>query len=65
MQQRSFWVNCIADFIFPPGAILGGNDVDGSPIYVGRAHHEDNLLVAKVIPTKNIAYVAYNGQGNY
>lgn len=44
------------------GAIVAGNDTDGSPIYVGRAFHEGNQLVAKVIPSKQIAYVSYNGQ---
>lgn len=43
-------------------AILAGNDVDGSPIYVGKAFHEGDLIPAKVIPSKNVAYVPYNGQ---
>lgn len=46
----------------PEGAILAGNDQDGSPIYVGRAYHEADHIPAKVLPTKNAAYIAYGGQ---
>lgn len=46
----------------PANAVLAGNDADGSPMYVGRAHHNGDQLVAKVIPSKQAAYVAYNGQ---
>lgn len=42
-------------------AIIAGNDVDGAPIYVGKAFHEGDLIPAKVIPSKNVAYVSYNG----
>lgn len=65
MQQRSNWVSSSPHQPIPPGAILGGNDVDGSPIYVGRAHHDADQVVAKVLPTRNVAYIAYNGQGIY
>lgn len=40
----------------PPNAIYAGNDSDGSAIYVGRSYHENELLPAKVIPSKNVAY---------
>lgn len=49
--------------------MYAGNDSDGSPIYVGRAHFSGDQLPAKVIPSKNYASVAYNGAehsvGNY
>ncbi|ETN61198.1 hypothetical protein AND_007147 [Anopheles darlingi] len=60
-QQRSAWQHCSAHAPVPPGAILAGNDSDGSPIYVGRAYHEGDQLPAKVLPTKQIAYVSHNG----
>lgn len=31
-------------------------------IFVGRAYHEGDLLPAKVIPDKGIAYVSFGGQ---
>lgn len=46
----------------PGNAVRAGNDADGSPIYVGRAFHEADQLVAKIIPSKQAAYVAFNGQ---
>lgn len=46
----------------PPTAIQGGMDIDGHPIYVGRAFHEGDWIPAKVIPGKNIAYIAYDGE---
>ncbi|XP_055606537.1 uncharacterized protein LOC129754466 [Uranotaenia lowii] len=61
-QQRSTWSHCSAGAPLPPGAILAGNDSDHSPIYVGRAYHEGDQLPAKVIPSKQIAYVSFNGQ---
>lgn len=65
MPQRPNWVNCSAGSSAPPGAILGGTDVDGSHIYVGRAQHGNDQLVAKVIPSNKIAYVCYDGKGIY
>jgi hypothetical protein len=45
-----------------PGAVLGGNDSDGSPIYIGRTWHEGEQCVVKVIPSKQIGYISFNGQ---
>ncbi|XP_033336870.1 natterin-4 [Megalopta genalis] len=46
----------------PDKAVVGGRDCDGTTIYVGRAYHEGDMLPAKVIPEKNVAYVCYNGE---
>lgn len=46
----------------PPSAVRGGVDQDGTTIYVGRAHHEGDWIPAKVIPEKDVAYVAYGGK---
>jgi hypothetical protein len=45
----------------PRDAVLGGRDVDGSQIYVGRASHDGETIPCKVIPTKQVAYISYNG----
>jgi Protein of unknown function (DUF3421) len=39
-------------------AIRGGTDIDGSPIFVGRALHNGFFLPAKVIPAKRSAYIS-------
>lgn len=56
------WVPSSADSGLPPNAVHAGHDTDGAPIFVGRAFHEGDQLPAKVIPSKQVAYVAYGGQ---
>ncbi|XP_053686612.1 uncharacterized protein LOC128736158 [Sabethes cyaneus] len=56
------WVHCaINEGILPLNAVLAGTDSDGSPIYVGRVNHDGNVLPAKVIPIRRVAYFSYNG----
>ncbi|KAF6210039.1 hypothetical protein GE061_015794 [Apolygus lucorum] len=45
----------------PPGAVHAGRDLDGGPIFVGRAYHHGDLLPAKVCPTHRCAFVSYGG----
>ncbi|CAG4969987.1 unnamed protein product [Parnassius apollo] len=57
------WVPaCLSQRSIPPGALRVGTDVDGDEIYAGRAHHEGDILPAKVIPSKNACYIAYGGE---
>ncbi|XP_026475395.1 uncharacterized protein LOC113380251 [Ctenocephalides felis] len=42
--------------------VVGGRDVDGSQIYLGRAIHNGDILPAKVIPGRRSAYVSYCGK---
>lgn len=46
----------------PPNAVSAGNDADGSPIYIGRSFHEGDQIPVKVLPSKQAAYLSYNGQ---
>lgn len=55
------WVRSNAYSGVPPNAVAAGYDVDGATIFVGRAHHANDLIPAKVIPSKRVAYVAYAG----
>lgn len=57
-----YWVSTTARQGVPPTAVHGGVDQDGTQIYVGRAFHEGDWIPAKVIPEKDVAYVAYGGQ---
>ncbi|XP_050311628.1 uncharacterized protein LOC126747168 [Anthonomus grandis grandis] len=56
-----YWVDTFARGGVPSTALQGGHDIDGSPIFVGRAYHEGDWIPAKVIPDKQVAYVAYGG----
>lgn len=46
----------------PPDAVQAGYDIDGAPIYVGRSSHNGDLIPAKVIPCRNVAFVPYGGR---
>jgi len=61
-QQKAVWTHTSAHAPLPVGAIFVGNDTDGSPMYVGRCFHNADQLPAKVIPSKNVAYVSFDGQ---
>ncbi|KAJ8675072.1 hypothetical protein QAD02_010858 [Eretmocerus hayati] len=56
------WVRRSAGEPLPHGAVVGGRDVDGAQIYVGRAEHEGDIVPAKIIPEKSVAYVAHAGR---
>ncbi|XP_030761870.1 uncharacterized protein LOC115886738 [Sitophilus oryzae] len=56
-----YWVDVHHPGGIPSTALLGGHDVDGDAIYVGRAFHENDWIPAKVVPNKQVAYVAYGG----
>lgn len=45
----------------PNNALRVGYDIDNAPMFVGRCAHAGDFLPAKVLPTKNIAYVSYAG----
>uniref|UniRef100_A0A2M4BZD0 Putative farnesoic acid o-methyltransferase-like protein n=3 Tax=Anopheles marajoara TaxID=58244 RepID=A0A2M4BZD0_9DIPT len=56
------WQYCNINGPFPPNMVRAGIDTDGDVIYVGRAFHEGDMIPAKVIPTKNLAYICYGGE---
>ncbi|XP_054002871.1 natterin-3-like [Hylaeus anthracinus] len=55
------WVHRTAERSLPENAVVGGRDIDGDTIYVGRAFHEGDMIPAKVIPSKHVAYICHNG----
>lgn len=55
------WVQSNAYSGVPTDAVIAGHDIDGATIYVGRAFHEGDMIPAKVIPSKQIAYVPFGG----
>ncbi|XP_044745702.1 uncharacterized protein LOC123307447 isoform X1 [Coccinella septempunctata] len=57
-----YWVDTRARNGVPSTALRGGTDSDGDAIYVGRAFHDGDWLPAKVIPNKDVAYIAYGGE---
>ncbi|XP_058459864.1 natterin-4-like isoform X2 [Malaya genurostris] len=47
---------------YPTNMVRAGVDADGAIIYVGRAFHEGEMVPAKVIPSKNAAFICYGGE---
>ncbi|KAL7037529.1 hypothetical protein ACKWTF_009263 [Chironomus riparius] len=56
------WQHCNGEGPFPEKMVRGGVDADGSIIYIGRAFHNGDMIPAKVIPDKSMAYVCYGGE---
>ena len=46
----------------PEHAVLAGRDLNGGPIYVGRARFSSDLLSAKVVPKRRTAFVSFAGK---
>lgn len=42
------WVHCTSDGPFPPNMVRGGIDRDGTPIFIGRAFHEGDMIPGKI-----------------
>lgn len=56
------WQPCVAGGAFPTSAaVRAGRDSDGCTIYVGRAFHGNDMLPAKVIPDKQVAFISFDG----
>ena len=55
------WVRTSGDDT-PPRAMQAGFDHGGTPLYVGRAHHEGDLIPWKVNPEHNCCYVPWGGE---
>lgn len=45
----------------PPEAVCGGNQSDGEPLFVGRAHIGGSLVTGKIQPSHNCIYVPFDG----
>ena len=54
------WVDASAGQI-PPGAVVGGQDCSGEPLYVARAQHEGALIPGKLCASHGCAYVPWGG----
>lgn len=56
------WVKTKLNYI-PTNAVIGGrSEVQGEPLYIGRAMHEGKLLTGKVHIRYKTCYLPYDGQ---
>ncbi|KAJ6220619.1 hypothetical protein RDWZM_006431 [Blomia tropicalis] len=49
----------------PHHAVLAGYDKDGSPLYVGRAHHRGDVIPGKISPSHRVLYIPYGGKEHH
>lgn len=55
------WVDMTSGQV-PPGAVIGGQDCSGEPLYVARAQHQGALIPGKLVSSHGCAYIAWGGQ---
>ncbi|RWS21267.1 uncharacterized protein B4U80_05885 [Leptotrombidium deliense] len=54
------WIDAGNGYI-PDGAVPGGEDVNGEPLFVGRVIQAGDTLPGKIVPSHGVCYVAYGG----
>lgn len=57
------WVDASGGQV-PPGAVQGGQDVSGEPLFVIRASHEGGMIPGKLVPSHGCAYIPWGGKEN-
>lgn len=60
--MKATWITANPFGPLPVGAQIGGRDIDGSLLYVGRASHEGDQIPGKVLPLQRVMYVSYSGK---
>ncbi|KAJ6633339.1 hypothetical protein Bhyg_16582, partial [Pseudolycoriella hygida] len=59
-QPIAQWVSTCNDEI-PPNAVVGGYDISGENLYIGRTSHEGEIIPGKVVASHGTCYVSYGG----
>ena len=54
------WVDCQSGMV-PQNPVVGGNDVNGEPLYIGRAFHSGDTIPGKIVPSHQCCYVSWGG----
>lgn len=47
--------------LMPSDAIQCGIHKDNTPIYIGRAYLNGDIIPAKIVPSEEVAYVSWGG----
>ncbi|CAG2111289.1 unnamed protein product, partial [Medioppia subpectinata] len=55
------WQQCYSGQLPRGRPVLGGNDINGEALFVGRAVQEGDTIPGKVVPSHGVCYVAYGG----
>lgn len=60
VQAIGNWVDAAGGAV-PPGAVVGGQDCNGEPIYVARARHEGAVIPGKLVASHGVTFVPWGG----
>ncbi|RWS10197.1 uncharacterized protein B4U79_06805 [Dinothrombium tinctorium] len=61
--QGEFWQWFpTSDGYLPENAVIGGEDINGEPLFVGRAIQAGDTIPGKVVPSHGVCYVSYGGR---
>ncbi|XP_047533078.1 C3 and PZP-like alpha-2-macroglobulin domain-containing protein 8 isoform X2 [Vanessa atalanta] len=55
------WVDVTSGQV-PPGAVVGGQDCSGEPLYVARAQHQGAMIPGKLVASHGCAYIPWGGE---
>lgn len=55
------WVDAGNGWVPSGQAVVGGYDVSGENIYIGRVQHEGDIIPGKIVPSHNVCYVPFGG----
>lgn len=59
------WVHSCVEGPLPALAVVGGNDSDGTALFIGRAYHDGDMLPVKINPSNRSAYTCCQGYEIY
>lgn len=55
------WVPSNPDGPIPTGALIGGRQANGIPLYIGRTYYEGSMVVGKVHSEHRSCYISFSG----
>lgn len=56
------WIDAEGGFVPYGEAVVGGMDINGETLYVGRALQEGECIPGKVVPSHGVCYIPYAGR---
>ncbi|XP_015782147.1 natterin-3 [Tetranychus urticae] len=59
---KAHWIDAEGGFVPYGEAVVGGMDISGETLYVGRALQDGECIPGKIVPSHGVCYVAYAGR---
>ena len=58
-HKNLIWVHASNGYV-PPNAIVGGMERDGTPLFIGRTHHNGSVATGKIHQGMRLMYYGFN-----